>query len=368
MRFRHWGLVISFILLVAAPLVAAVWYLYAVATDQYVSHVGFSVRSEEVSGAQGILGGLSALSGSSSSDTDILYEFIQSQDLISQIDAEIDLGAIYSVPDNDPIFAYDASGSIEDLVDYWQRMVRISYDSNTGLIELRVHAFRPLDARLIAEKIVEKSTAMINELSAIAREDTTRYARKELVVALERLKTAREALTRFRSETRIVDPSADLQGQMGLLNSLESQLAGAQIELNLLLETTRTNDPRTEQAQRRIVVIQQLIEKERRKFGIGGTARTDDARDYSMLVGDFERLSVDLQYAQEAYLSAQSTLDTAIAEAQRQSRYLATYTRPTLAETARYPRRLELALLVAVVLGLSWGVLVLIYYSLRDRR
>ncbi|MCE6966917.1 sugar transporter, partial [Cereibacter sphaeroides] len=88
---------------------------------------------------------------------------------------------------------------IEDLVDYWKRMVRISYDSTTGLIELRVHAFAPKDAQIIAQMILDESTRMINELSAIARADATRYAREELDKAVERLREQRVAVTEFRS-------------------------------------------------------------------------------------------------------------------------------------------------------------------------
>lgn len=338
------------------------------AEDQYASEFGFAVRSEDLSSAQSLLGGLASLSGNSSSDTDILYEFIQSRALVEALNQKLDLRTIYSKPGFDPIFAFDPDGATEDLVDYWQRVVRISYAAGTGLIEVRVNAFTPEDAHTIAQEIVAQSTSMINDLSAIAREDATRYAREDLAQSLTRLKAAREALTRFRSETRIVDPSADIQGQMGLLNSLEAQLAEAIISMNLLLETSRDSDPRVEQARRRIAVIRSLIEQERQKFGMGGTARVDDGTDYSTLVGEFERLMVDLEYAEKSYLAAQTVLDTAQAEAQRQSRYLATYAKPSLPETAQYPRRITLMVLSAAVLLMAWLVGLLVYYGLKDRR
>lgn len=351
-----------------APFFTAVFYLYSIAQDQYAASFGFAVRSEEVDSAKSLLGGLASLSGtSSSSDTDILYEFIQSRAMVEKVNDRLDLHHIYSRPDFDPVFAFDPTGSIEDLVDYWHRMVRISYANSSGLLEVRVNAFGPEDAYVIAQTIVEESTIMINELSAIARADATHYAREDLNQAIERLKTAREALTRFRSQTRIVDPSADIQGQMGLLNSLETQLAAAIIELNLLMETARDNDPRVEQARRRIAVIQSLIEKERQKFGMGSTSRVDGEKDYSTLVGEFERLMVDLEYAQKSYLAAQATLDTAQAEAQRQSRYLATYANPAMPQTAQYPQRLTLSALAFAIFLLCWAIGVLVYYSLRDR-
>jgi hypothetical protein len=219
-RLRHYGILASFVLAVLLPMLLACFYLFAIAKDQYTSTISFSVRSEDIGGTLGLLGGLSSLSGASSTDTDILYQFIQSQELVQRIDDKIDLRAIYSKPDFDPIYAFDATGSIEDLVGYWQGMVKIFYDRGTGLIELRVHAFDPKDAQRIAQEIYEESSAMINHLSAIGRDDSTRYAKEDMVRAIGEVKAARTALTEFRSRNQIVDPSADVQGQMGLLNTL----------------------------------------------------------------------------------------------------------------------------------------------------
>lgn len=367
-RPRHIGIFVSYVVMVLAPLIVAGWYLYTRAADQYASRTGFAVRSEEMQSTQDLLGGLGrSLSGANSSDTDILYEFIQSQDIVERINADLDLVAIFARPENDPVFAYQPTGRIEDLTTYWQRMVRINYDTNTGLIELRVTAFDPDEARAIARAIVRHSTQVINDLSAIARSDLTRYAREDLDIAVDRLKSARGALTQFRSRTRIVDPKADVQGQMGLLNSLESQLAEAVIEMNLLRRTSRAADPRIEQASRRIEVIRELIEQERQKFGIG-SGPVAGGQDYSTLIGTFERLSVDVEYAERSYIAAQNALDTAQAEAQRQSRYLATYLKPTLAQSPRYPERLKLMVLLGLFLFITWAISVLIFYALRDRR
>lgn len=365
MRKRHFGLMFSFMVGVVGPLVLIFWYLFFVANDQYASRVGFSVRSEEMPTASDVLGGLGALSTGTSSDSDVLYEFIQSQQLVATINARINLKALYSKPVNDPVYAFDATGKIEDLLRYWQRMVKIDYDSGTGLIELRVNAFSPEDAQLIAREIFSASSAMINDLSAIAREDATGYAKVELAAALERLKAARQALTRFRSETQIVDPTADVQGQMGLLTTLQTQLAQALIELDLLRDVTRDGDPRIAQSQRRIAVIQNRISEERKKIGLGESG-TDAA--FSNLVGQYEALVVDREFAEQTYLSARVAYDLALAEANRKSRYLAAYVRPTLAESSEFPRRLMLLSLYALFLCIGWAILVLVGYSIRDRR
>lgn len=367
-RRRHWVILASFLALVLLPGALAAGYLWLIAEDQYASTVGFSVRSEESPGsASGLLGQLSQLSGASSADTDVLYEFIQSQELVGKIDAQLDLAEIYARPhDRDPIFAYNPKGKIEDLVDYWSRMVSIAYDSGTGLMEITAFAFDPQDARHIAQAIYDESTRRINELSDIAREDATRYAREDLDTAVERLRTAREAVTTFRMRNLIVDPTADIQGQMGLLNTLQGQLAAALIDIDLLRETTRESDPRMTTLERRIEVIQTRIADERSRFGIGG--KGPGGEDYATLVAGFERLDVDRQFAEAAYMSALAAYDAALAGAQRTSRYLAAHIKPTLAESSRYPERgviLGLGLLFAFLI---WATGVLVYYSVRDRR
>lgn len=385
LRLRHVLGVGSFALCVVAPVILSAWYLWTRAQDRYVSHAGFTVRTEEVSSALELLGGVAQLSGSSSSDTDILYDFIQSADLVARIDADLDLRAIWSQPGTDwgdpaadPVFAYrpgavlpgiggDGRGTIEDLTAYWNRMVQVYSDSGTGLIDLNVQAFDPAEAQAIATRIYEESAEMINRLSAIAREDATAYAREELDQAVERLKAAREALTRFRNRTQIIDPSASIQGQMGLLSSLQQQLAQTLIELDVTAETTRASDPRIAQAERRVRVIEDRILAEQRKLGLGVDAAGQEGA-FANLLGEYERLSVDREFAERSYTAALTAYDAALAQAQRKTRYLAAHVSPSRPEAAVRPDRVALTALVATFAFLAWASAILVVYALRDRR
>lgn len=379
LRGRHGIVLLSFLVLVILPIVVAGWYLWVRAADQYASYVGFSVRKEETSSAVELLGGITELSGSSSSDTDILYKFLQSQEIVRRIDAKLDLRQIWSKgdPQQDPVFAYhpsglfnyDPPGTIEDLTEHWLRKVKVYYDEGSGLIDLRVLAFTPDDAQAIAEEIFEESSRMINELSDIAREDAMRYAREELEESVIRLKEKRRIMTEFRNKNRIVDPEASIQGQVGLITTLQNELATALIELDMLQGTAQPNDPRIQQTQRRIKVIENRIDQERRKFGNGSAPGDEGSEEaYAELLGTYETLVVDRQFAEESYRLALAAFDTAQAEARRQSRYLAAHVAPTLAEKSKFPDRpLQLGV-IAIFSFLLWATIVLIGYSLKDRR
>lgn len=365
-RARHWGVLFGFLAVVVLPVMLSGAYLWTRAADQFGSVVGFTVRSETANQAMDVFGGLSSTfsGGSSTQETDILFEFVTSQEIVSLIEADHDLTSIYSAAaGRDPFLAYDAGGTIEDLTRFWNRMTTISYDANAGLMEITARAFTAAEANRIAQAILDASDRRINDLSAKARADATRYALDDLQQAEDRLRSAREALTSFRLQNQIVDPSADIQSQVGLLSTLQTQLAESLIEADLLSQSLRENDPRLEQLRARIAVIEARIEAERRKFGVG-----DDGESYARTVSEYERLSADVLFAEQAHAAARTTAEAAKAEAQRQSFYLATYIRPTMAEQAEYPRRWTILALVALFSFLTWAIGSLVFYSVRDRR
>jgi capsular polysaccharide transport system permease protein len=367
LRARHAALILSFLLCVGLPLVASAVYLWGYAADQYGSTVGFTVRKEEVQSSMDLLGGITKLTGSGTSDADILYDFVRSQEFVASIDAKIDLRSIFSRKYvGDPLFGFNPDGTIEDLTDFWNRQVKVILNRNGGVITLNARAFAPQDAHLIAVTAFAESSRRINALSDVARNDATRYAKRELEATLERLKTARQAVTEYRLRTRIVDPTADIEGQMGVVTSLESTLAQAMVDFDLLVQSNGVSDPRVSQLKQRIDVIQKRITEERRKFSDEG--RDSQTENYALLASEYERLSVDREYAEQSYHAALASYDIALADAQRKSLYLAAHVEPTLAQKSLYPKRWTFQLLGSFFLIMAWTIGVLIYYSVRDRR
>lgn len=369
MRNRHWGGILSFFVLVLAPLIVVGWYLAAVSINQYASVVGFTVRQNQGANASDIMGGFSQLigGGGGTSDTDILHKFIQSPALLKILDNKLDLTGHYTAPSKeDPVFSLRENADAEDLVRYWPRMAKVSYEQSSGLLDLQILAFDSQTAQTIAQSILDESQKLINNLNAQARQDIIQYAETDLELAQNRLKTAQGVLTAFRNRTQIVDPIIDLQGRLGVLNNLQQQLADALIELDLLVDSARSGDPRMDQANQRIEVIRNRIVQERRN--VASESDTVDGVDYPALIAEYENLLVNREFAETSYSASLAALESARADAARQSRYLAVYVDPTFAESAEYPRRWVLFGLFTLFIFLTWSILVLIFYSIRDSR
>lgn len=368
MELRHKLIALSLVLCVVLPTILSGWYLWNRAEDQYISTVAFSVRKEEATPSVDILGGITQLTGgTTTSDTDILYDFLRSEDIVAKIDRAIDLRSRFSRAwPEDFVFALNPAEPIETLTDYWGRQVQVLYDTSTGLITLKVAAFTREDAYEIAQATFEESSRTINRLSDIAREDATRFARDELAKAQARLTETRQELTTFRMRTQIVDPLADLSGQMGVLNSLQAQLAEELIALDTLRENAGNSDPRVIQAEQKIKAIRARISEEREKFSANGEG--PGGENYAQLMAEYEELASDMEFAETAFRSAQTAYDAAVAEAQRQSRYLAAHIQPNVAESSVAPNRPFLLSAIFGILILIWSIMLLIYYSIRDRR
>jgi capsular polysaccharide transport system permease protein len=194
-------------------------------------------------------------------------------------------------------------------------------------------------------------------------------ARSVLDAAEDRLRDARRAIRTFRDAEQELDPSENARASLGLMASLREQLATAQIELDSYLTLVGPRGPRVSVLRQRIESLEQRIAEERRRLGAGaGVAAQGDGRVFSDLMGDYEELSVDLEFAQNAYVSALASFEQAQVEARRQHRFLAPHIEPTLSMEAQYPRRALIGLGVFIVLTVAWSVLLLIAYNVRDRR
>ncbi len=367
LRKRHSGLMLSLALLVGLPVLLVAAYLFVLAKPQFASETGFVVRKEEGAAASQMLGGLSQMLGSQTAgNSDLLFEFIQSQEIVQRVQQELDIVDHYAQTwPSDPVYSAWPDITTEQLVGFWQRMVRITYDKSSGVIKVQVRARSPEMATAIADEIIAQSEQMINTLNDKARRDSMANAQADLDTALENLRAAREALVSFQARTQILDPQADIQGRMGVVANLQQQLAQALVDYDLLLQSVDQSDPRVRQLDRRIQAIEDRIAEERNSFS--AQTMTDANSNYPTLLAEYEGLRVDVEFAEENYRAALTALNQARTNAERQQLYLATFIEPTTAETAVYPQRFLLIGLTSFFALMFWSVGALVYYSLRDR-
>ena len=106
-----------------------------------------------------------------------------------------------------------------------------------------MQSFSAEDAHHIAETVLGLTQALINGLSANARNDALRFAREEVELQESRLRASLDSIRNFRATEQSVDPSASAALEIQLISSLESRLIDVNTRIAALRQTLDADAP-----------------------------------------------------------------------------------------------------------------------------
>ncbi|PLX39281.1 MAG: hypothetical protein C0606_01745 [Hyphomicrobiales bacterium] len=355
---------LSFLICVVAPVVATVLYFVLIASDQYAAEAKFSIRGSETQTSGDLLGMMTGFTGSSASSTDsyMVASFIESRELVEKLDKQVDLRKLYSRPEADYLASADPDWPIEKLVEYWESMVHVYFDTYSGITEFEVRAFTKEDAELIARHVLAMSERLVNDISLRERDDAVGEAKSEVARAENRLRMARTAVANFRETSKSVDPTAVATAEQAIVSTLEAELAQLRTQLRAL--TSMAEDaPRVVYLKTQIEALEKQIEHEKTKVAINSTG---DGETLTKKLKMYEDLRTEEGFAEKAYLSALTSLERARVEADRQQRYIAVFVNPKVPEYPLYPERLRWTLIILFGCFVVWGIGSLTVAGVRD--
>ena len=365
-------ILLSFIAFVLAPSMAVILYFAFFASDQFAVESKFAVRSVEVEAQPSeTSGGTSSPSSGGFSFTAtgqnayIVTSYIRSRAIVDDMSAKLNLREIYRRPEADFWARLNRNASIDELTQYWLSMVDTYVDSLSGVVTVRLRAFRRDDALALGRAVVETSEALVNRISERARRDATAMAEKEVRRAFEAVQKALGDLHEFRDKAGIIDPGQTM-GEIGKLllplltekEKLESELFVAVREMSEDAPTVHVLREKLEAVETHIKELKAKITSE--PGGAGQTVASSLAK--------FEELEIQRQLAERFYALAQADLDRAQLRATRQNIYLSVFVPPSLPEESRYPRRFAFSLLTFVALTVVWAIVIMVIASVEDHR
>src|SRR5262249_17351290 len=117
------------------------------------------------------------------------------------------LRSLYGRAGVDPFSRLSRKASNESLERYWRSMVYATYDQNTGLALVRIRAFAPQDAFVIATNLIDLTNQVVNVTGRLSRADSVRYAQMQVDEAQRQMDGTRARLTALRTEAGTIDPS-----------------------------------------------------------------------------------------------------------------------------------------------------------------
>jgi capsular polysaccharide transport system permease protein len=364
MRVRHW-----FALLVLLPTLLVASYYVFYAADIYESEARFLVRNRGGGGGGGVdaLGGraaglATAISGARATmeESRAVASWITSYSAVTSINSDVNLVEMWRRPEADLLSElWWEQPKLEWLTWYFRRRVIVSLDPETGVMQLRVHAFRPDDAHRLALDVLSRSEALVNTFSARSIADTLRVAQEDLNKAENRVIAAREALIAFREREQAFDPASTATGAVATITGLQASLAQARTEYEERRRFMRPDNPQLQVLQNRVAALQQQISTER-----GRVTRGDEA--LTQQVAAFERLELERMMSDRELSSAVNSLEAARSDALRQQVFVMRVSEPQMPEYPLYPRATFNTLTVFVSLSVLFGIGWMLVVSARE--
>jgi capsular polysaccharide transport system permease protein len=370
-RRKSRGEFLSFLVVVVLPLFLAAGYYFFIASDQYVSEFKFVVR-DAMSASVGTkdpngMGDVMAMAGGprpNSLESYMVTEFVKSQKAAEQVQEKIDVRKLYSRPEIDWFGRFDESQPVEVFTTYWDRKVTAQYDMLTGIATARVRAYRAEDAYLIASTLLSMSEELINNLATRPQRDAIKSAEADLKKAEDRLAGIGRRLAQYRNTEQVIDPTSNVVTSNAQLAALlRGQIAQLQTELSSLKQQQLdSHAPISRVLQSRIKATREQLASVESEVA----NQRDGANPLSKVMGEYERLDLERQFAADSVKAAMKTLDDARSSAVFQHMYVTAFVNPSLPESSIYPQRFASVAIVALVSLLVWTAGLLFVRAVRE--
>jgi capsular polysaccharide transport system permease protein len=361
----------SFLAVVILPSVVYLLYASLWQSERYVAEARLTVREaqkqEAGSGvdAASIVAKLTGGGGGGSKDVQssyIVLNYIKSRAILLDLGGKPYLERNFSRPDVDYFSRLSQDENLEDLWKYWLSHIYASVDSLSGILTVRIDAFKPEDAFGVTRDVVKLSEELINRISLRNRNDALSRAENEVVLARQKLADAREKVLQFRNQNFLIDPGSRAVS----LGEMIGKLTMERIDLVNALSTTSTSlssDAPSQRIQKtRLAAIDQQLAEMKKKLTGSEAAGTVSAQ-----ISGYERLKLEEQFAERMYSISQTAYETARQDVERQQLYLVTVVAPTLPESATYPKIFGSSILVFSSLLIGWAIVSLVVASIHDQ-
>ena len=356
----------AFIVMVVVPTLATAIYMLLVASPIYVSEARFVVRSRahgQPSAFGTVLQSVGVDLSAPATDAYEVHEFMMSRDAMSDLVAHHQLRDVLARPGADFLARFPRpfeSQTTENLYKSYKRFVTVGYDSTTGISTLRVAAFRPDDAHNIANALLDGGEQLVNQLNRRAMQDSIAQAVQQVGEAQQRATLAENALTAFRSREKLIDPTRASVAGSTLVDQLEAQIINLQAERNSLAALA-PQSPELPALDQKIRAFEAQRDAER-------TRVAGESDSLAPMIGEYERLMLERDYAAKSLASADATLEDAQLDARRKQSYLERVVAPDTPDKAEQPRRAFTILMVLISSLIVYATVMLVVAGLREHR
>lgn len=342
----------AFIAIVVVPVAVAALYLAFFVSDQYMSETRFAVRGAERASFDP-LGGLLGGAGNRAQEAAIIVEYLNGRGIVEELERKINLRRRFAAPGIDILSRFNPNDAIEDLIQYWRWHINADIDRLSGIVTIEVFAFTPQDALEISQAILAASEQLVNELSERSRRDALQQTQSELKRAEAGLQASIRAMQDLRNAEGLLDADKTSEAMIQMVADMRLELIRMEREYAAQRKTVDSGSPQLRVLESRIKAAHDQIGK--LETQMTGVERRKEKPALAESMSRFEQLKLEHEIAQKRYVAASASFEKARVDLSTQQIYLTTFVPPTLAQSALYPRRMWIFIIVLAGCLALWG-------------
>lgn len=332
-----------------AVVVAYVWLF---AQNRYITVSSFKISREDGSIMSGGLAQLISptMSDTGSSDSQTAIGYINSADLLTDLEKQYKLRAHYSAPQKDFVFRLEPDAPLEDRLKFYRKRIYAHYDTDTGLTMLTVDTFEPELSRTLAAELLKKAEMFINKINQSVADQQLGFVRSELERTAKHVEEIHKELIIFQNQHNLINPEEQIKANLSAVQELRMTRLRTEASLTSLMRDS-PDAPQIDSIRSQLKSLDELIEVENAKLS------GPDQNRLNQLLVKFEELKQKLEFATRLRTGAEALLEKNRVDASSQTRFFTVIQNPYLPEDVGLPRR-PYATATIIILGIL-GFLVL---------
>ena len=326
-------------------LAASVIYLWVCTQDRFISTAEFKVSHQSLAG--GDVGfaplALPGMADPGSVDSQIVIGYINSADLLLQLEKECNLEDHYKSPATDLVFRMKRDANLEERLEYYRKRILAHYDSETGMTVITVDTFNPELSQKIAKTLLQRSEAYINQVNQDIADQQLTFVRSEVERSTKKVDDLNSELLNLQNENNFISPDATISATLGTVEKMRLEQFKSNAEL-ATIERDSPNSPRLDSLRSRSRSLDELIAVESAKLS------GPDKDRLNQLLVRFRMLTAKIDFAIRLRSAAEAVVERNRVDSIAHSRFLTVIQNPYLPEDVGMPRR-PYATVTLLVLG-----------------
>jgi capsular polysaccharide transport system permease protein len=346
--------------LLLVPVLLSGLYFYGIARDRYVSRSDFVIRKAEDNESSVSGSGLASLlvrgNQLSLEDARFLKTYLQSPQVLADLDRIYDLEKAYAQTANDPFAGIKPGLSNEKRLKFFKKQVAVSLDEISGAIVLRTIGLDPNSSFNLNRFMLSKSEQFVNRLNQDISNKQRHFAEMELTRARANLNQAKNRLLAYQEVNTVLDPKGEAELASQTIGKFQEKLVDLRVELATLKRQFKDpGEPEVAAIADQVRELEQQIQKERRSLV------SRKGRNLNRKTADVLRLESEVSFATDSYKLALTAVEKARVDSKRQQKFMAILSAPQLPEDPENDWRSKgfFTVLATCAVGLSLSKFVL---------